>query len=181
VLRARMAASLHSISAEAQAAAGDLVCERVAALPEFVGAARVVAYAALASELPTAPLVARAVALGKELLWPRIGRDGRLEIAPAGFEELLPSERGFLTPPAERIAVRLRSGDLLLAPALAYTKTGARLGRGGGHYDQLIAENPGVVTVGIAFDIQLVHELPLEPHDRRVDLVITPSGVWRTK
>jgi 5-formyltetrahydrofolate cyclo-ligase len=37
----------------------------------------------------------------------------------------------------------------------------------------------GITSIGLAFDIQLADELPLEPHDRGVDLVVTPSGLWR--
>jgi 5-formyltetrahydrofolate cyclo-ligase len=169
------------MSAEERAAAGARVCERVVVLPEFAAAQRVAAYAALAHELPTAQLVAAAAARGKELLWPRLARSGRLELAAARIDELVPSERGFRVPPDDRGPAQARAGDLLIVPGVAFTMGGARLGRGGGHYDALIVASPGAITLGVAFDIQLVREIPLEPHDQCVDLVITPGGVWRTK
>ncbi|MBM4384197.1 MAG: 5-formyltetrahydrofolate cyclo-ligase [Deltaproteobacteria bacterium] len=176
-----MLAALRAISPESRAEFATSACARVVALPEFSAAPRVAVYAALPSELSVTAVASAAAAQGKELLWPRLTPDGVLELAAARGDELVPSDRGFLAAPADRAPARLLPADLLLVPGVAFTRTGARLGRGGGHYDQLIAEAPGTVTVGVAFDIQLVREVPLEPHDRPVDLVITPSGVWRTK
>ena len=176
-----MLASLRAISPEVRLDAGARVCARVAALPEFAAASQVALYSALASELPANDLAASAAAQGKHLLWPRSSRGDRMEFAEAALGELVPGERGFRVPPADRSPAGLRRGDLLIVPGVAFTNTGARLGRGGGHYDAVIAMNAGVITLGVAFDIQLVQGVPLEPHDRHVDLVVTPGGVWRTK
>jgi 5-formyltetrahydrofolate cyclo-ligase len=83
-----------------------------------------------------------------------------------------------LAPPRAAHAEILRRGDLVIVPGLAFTRAGARLGRGGGHYDRLL-DGVEATSLGVAFDIQLVDDLPLEPHDRGVDLVVTPSGLWR--
>jgi 5-formyltetrahydrofolate cyclo-ligase len=68
----------------------------------------------------------------------------------------------------------------VVVPGVAFTSDGARLGRGGGHYDQLLARRVGEVRVGIAFDLQIVPAIPEEAHDERMDLVVTPSRTWRT-
>ena len=66
--------------------------------------------------------------------------------------------------------------DLLLVPGLAFTRDGHRLGRGGGYYDRLLAQcPPHTRTLGVCFATQLVTDLPVEPHDRRVQRVITES------
>jgi 5-formyltetrahydrofolate cyclo-ligase len=154
------------------------VAERVVATEEFGRAARVVLYAALAHELPTGPLAEAALARGKALLWPRVAAGGLVEVAAASPSELVPGGAGVLVPPPGAAPERLGPADLLIVPGLAFTRSGARLGRGGGHYDRLLAGAPGP-SIGVAFDIQLVDELPTEPHDRGVDLVVTPSGLWR--
>ena len=66
--------------------------------------------------------------------------------------------------------------DIILLPLLAFDATGGRLGWGGGYYDRTLAAKPGAFAVGIAFDEQEVEECPMEPHDRRLDAVLTPSG-----
>jgi 5-formyltetrahydrofolate cyclo-ligase len=154
------------------------VAARIAASEEFAGAQRVVVYAATDDELPSAPLVEAARAAGKALLWPRIGPAGRLELASAEPSELTRDAAGMLAPPPSAAALTLQRGDLVIAPGVGFTRAGARLGRGGGHYDRLLAA-AGIASIGVAFDIQLVDDLPQEPHDRGVDVVVTPSGLWR--
>jgi 5-formyltetrahydrofolate cyclo-ligase len=64
--------------------------------------------------------------------------------------------------------------DLILVPGLGFSASGGRLGRGMGHYDRLLVMIPGC-KCGVAFNQQLISELPLEPHDVRLDYVLTPS------
>jgi 5-formyltetrahydrofolate cyclo-ligase len=67
---------------------------------------------------------------------------------------------------------------LMLVPGLAFTRQGARLGRGGGYYDRFLAQlSRGTTKLGICFDVQLVESLPSESHDVPVDGVITESGL----
>ncbi|GAA1735792.1 5-formyltetrahydrofolate cyclo-ligase [Luedemannella helvata] len=70
--------------------------------------------------------------------------------------------------------------DLVVVPAVAVDLRGVRLGRGGGSYDRALTRvAPGALVVALLFDGELVDALPAEPHDRRVDAVITPSGGLR--
>jgi 5-formyltetrahydrofolate cyclo-ligase len=66
--------------------------------------------------------------------------------------------------------------DVVVVPGLAFTADGRRLGQGGGHYDRFLTRiRPDCVTVGAAFAEQLVEDLPTDPHDVRVDLVVTDA------
>ena len=62
----------------------------------------------------------------------------------------------------------------MLVPGLAFARDGARLGRGGGFYDRLLA-GPQLRArrVGVCFEVQIVEAMPLEEHDQRVDEVLT--------
>ncbi|HEY9233988.1 MAG TPA: 5-formyltetrahydrofolate cyclo-ligase, partial [Phenylobacterium sp.] len=68
---------------------------------------------------------------------------------------------------------------LVICPLLAFDRRGARLGQGGGHYDRTIealrAEGP-VFVLGLAYAGQEVEGLPAEPHDQRLDAILTESG-----
>lgn len=68
--------------------------------------------------------------------------------------------------------------EVLIAPLVGFTADGARLGQGGGYYDRWLAEHPGTLAIGIAWDCQLVDELPREPHDRDLDAVVTPTRLY---
>lgn len=71
--------------------------------------------------------------------------------------------------------------DILLVPFLAFDRKGYRLGRGGGHYDATIAalrSRKEILAIGVGYAAQAVlFNLPVEPHDQRLDMVITPQGV----
>ncbi len=67
--------------------------------------------------------------------------------------------------------------DIVIVPAVAYDSYGRRVGRGKGYYDRLLA-NVKAVTIGVAYDFQLLDEddcIEDEPHDVSVDYVITPT------
>ena len=67
--------------------------------------------------------------------------------------------------------------DVVIVPGLAFTVAGDRLGQGGGWYDRFLPRTrPGCTTIGVGFEPQLVESIPTEPHDVRLDVVITDAG-----
>ena len=67
--------------------------------------------------------------------------------------------------------------DVVIVPGIAFTSGGDRLGQGGGWYDRFLAgTRDGCVTIGVGFEPQLVDDLPLAPHDVRLDMVVTDAG-----
>lgn len=77
------------------------------------------------------------------------------------------------TPEAEEVMP-----ELVFVPLLAFTARGERLGQGGGHYDRWLEDNPEVLPIGLAWDSQLVDTLPVEPHDRLLRAVVTPTRLY---
>lgn len=65
--------------------------------------------------------------------------------------------------------------DVLFMPLVAFTADGQRLGQGGGFYDKWLGAHPDVLRFGLAWDMQEVPELPVEPHDMALTGVITPT------
>lgn len=74
---------------------------------------------------------------------------------------------------------------IVLLPGRAFTRNGDRLGRGNGGYDRWIAEqrriNPQTRYIGICFERQIVPELPIEPHDEKIDVLMTYRGPLEIK
>ena len=67
--------------------------------------------------------------------------------------------------------------DVVIVPGVAFTPDGARLGQGGGWYDRfLVKVRPDCTSIGVGFDLQVVDMLPTEPHDIRLDSIVTESG-----
>ena len=69
--------------------------------------------------------------------------------------------------------------DLVVVPGVAFTRTGGRLGQGGGWYDRFLTRaRPDSVHVGVGFDFQVLDSVPSEPHDVRLHGVVTDAGAW---
>jgi 5-formyltetrahydrofolate cyclo-ligase len=124
---------------------------RVTALAEVRAAHSVLAFASIAGEPDTGPFVQWCRESGKEVAFPE--------------DERLPDPATF---------------DLVIVPGVAFTPAGERLGQGGGWYDRLLPElRPDCLTVGVAFDIQVLPELPTERHDVGVQCVVTETQTLR--
>ena len=70
--------------------------------------------------------------------------------------------------------------DLVVAPVVAFDRTGRRLGMGGGYYDQLL-KRCGCPRIGLAFSFQEHEQVPVEPWDEALDLIITEQEVIRAR
>jgi 5-formyltetrahydrofolate cyclo-ligase len=103
----------------------------------------------------------------KELVFRNFTRFSHLEMVYSGLYEPVVSMTKEV--PSEEL-------DLLIVPGLAYTKSGFRLGFGGGYYDRYLAGNK-TQTMSLAFSQQLVAQLPVESHDFPVSKIITEEGV----
>ncbi|MGV7120948.1 5-formyltetrahydrofolate cyclo-ligase [Sphingopyxis sp. 550A] len=62
---------------------------------------------------------------------------------------------------------------LILCPLVGFDRHGGRLGQGGGHYDRFFAEHPDIIRIGIAWSVQEVDTVPIEPTDAKLDAVLT--------
>ena len=82
---------------------------------------------------------------------------------------------GLLQPSADAQAVE---PDVLFVPLLGFTEDGRRIGQGGGHYDRYLAARLHITAIGLAWDAQLVDDLPFEEHDMRLDYVVTPTRLY---
>jgi 5-formyltetrahydrofolate cyclo-ligase len=107
------------------------------------------------------------VAKDAALLFRRWVPGDTLADAPFGLREPLASSPALLP-------------DILLVPLAAFDSAGTRIGYGGGYYDrtlELYRASRAVVAIGIAFDEQEVPPFAPEPHDQRLDYLLTPTGV----
>ena len=67
---------------------------------------------------------------------------------------------------------------VVFVPLVGFSAAGGRLGQGGGHYDRWLAGHPQALAIGLAWDAQLVEDLPTEAHDRMLDAVVTPTRLY---
>ncbi|WP_328959299.1 5-formyltetrahydrofolate cyclo-ligase [Kitasatospora purpeofusca] len=171
--------------AGALAAAAVPVEEAAAAGAGTGAAATVAAYVSVGAEPGTRPLLDALRARGLRVLLPVLLADNDLDWAEyTGPAALAPAGRGLLEPVGERLGPEAVTGaGLVLLPGLAVDRRGQRLGRGGGSYDRVLArlERAGArpVLAVLLYEHELLERVPAEPHDRPVDLALTPSGAHR--
>jgi 5-formyltetrahydrofolate cyclo-ligase len=104
--------------------------------------------------------------------------------APMGFREwanpfvddlLVPDPFGTMQPGDD---AALLEPEVMFCPLLGFTAAGGRIGYGAGHYDKWLAAHRPALAIGLAWDCQLVDELPLEPHDVMLDAIVTPTRIY---
>ncbi len=149
----------------------------------------VVLYSALGGEVSTDTILSDALAAGHEVFFPRLDRArNALSLCQVtSRSDLNPGAYGILEPETPAIDVASLPPCLLVVPGLAFTTRGERMGRGGGHYDRLLAELPRhAITVGLAYSFQLLDDVPQSGWDRRLNFVVTetaiypaPDEIWR--
>jgi 5-formyltetrahydrofolate cyclo-ligase len=182
-LRRRIRDHLQSLSAVERSSASARACTRLQQEKIWRQAGCVLLYSPLPDELDIGPLLTEALATGKTLALPRFDETQRAYSAcrVADLSRDLRSARfGVLEPDPACRAVPLNRLDFLAVPGVAFTLGGRRLGRGKGFYDRLLA-SVGGIKCGMAFDQQIVGDIPVEPHDIRLDYILTPTRWCRTE
>jgi 5-formyltetrahydrofolate cyclo-ligase len=178
-LRARVRESLRALTPENRAALSQALCDIARCQLAWQQSRAILFFAPLADEADVTPLLGDAWRTGQLTALPRYDSSSGQYTAAViqGVADLSPGRFNVLEPKAGCPSVPLNQLDLVFVPGVAFDLTGTRLGRGKGFYDRLLAEFRGH-KCGVAFDTQIVATVPEEPHDVRVDSILTPAG-WR--
>ena len=144
--------------------------------PTWRQASSILGFAPIGNEPDVMPLLEEAWSSNKRVALPRYdaGTSVYSACAVSNHAEIRPGSFGVLEPTAGCPVVPLNQLDFILVPGVGFDLAGRRLGRGKGFYDRLLAEVLGH-KCGVAFDAQIVAQLPEEPHDVRVDSIATPT------
>ncbi len=187
VIRATKAALRQRLRARRRALGPTVLATRRACLatvardPLFAARATVAGFVAHENEPDPEDLLRRLATAGAQVLLPRLGPAG-IEFVPVRGDvpTLVPGAFGLAEPsgPAQPAEIAPLPA-LVLVPSVALAPDGARLGRGGGHYDRLLAclRPLGWTSVGICHESEIQQALPVEAHDQRVDYVLTEAGL----
>ncbi|MBI2598627.1 5-formyltetrahydrofolate cyclo-ligase [Candidatus Curtissbacteria bacterium] len=148
------------------------------------------AYLPIRGEVSTKPIINFLIEAGVEVYLPKsFGEEYKLvrfkswndlEKGPYGILEPLSPSHPEFSSGSKKMLKQVQHDkvdiDLAFIPGVAFDKNGVRLGYGKGVFDRLFAKSEATL-VGLAYEFQIVDELPREEHDLVMDYVVTPSSV----
>lgn len=184
-LREQLLRARRELTAEQRGAAALALATTVRRLPECTGSRTVAAYVSVGSEPGTGPLLEVLRNTGVHVLLPVLRADNDLDWAEYGGPSALArARRGLLEPTGTRLGPEaVTHAQTVLLPGLAVGADGVRLGRGGGSYDRVLSriERAGTrpALIVVLYPGEVFERVPAEPHDRAVDIALTPAGVRR--
>ena len=181
-LRRQVRSEIRRLSEDDRVAFSTLVCARLQSERCWRQAGSVLLYMSLLDEVDVAVLSRAAISGGKRVVLPRYDRQHQRYLACQVEDlncDLEAGEFGILEPRPRCPVIPPNRLDFAVIPGVAFTLDGRRLGRGKGFYDRLLTAFGGI-KCGVAFDEQIVAEIPLESHDIRVDWIVTPTRSVRS-
>lgn len=161
------------------------ICNTLLSLPEIVDSNTIFAYVSFRSEISTFKLIEALMAAEKTVAVPLTQvKEKRLDaIRITNITSDL--EPGYCNIPeptvklCETNIIDPNEIDAIILPGSVFDKRGGRFGYGGGYYDRFVSNVPDAVRIGLAYDLQVVDEIPLQTHDELLDIVVTESTVFR--
>ena len=148
------------------------ITRRVISLPAFRNAKRILAYADYNHEVITRYLIEEAWKAGKEVAVPKVVGKDMVFYRFTDFSQLQPGYYGIPEPDGSGEAVNWEEA-LMIMPGVAFDRENHRVGYGGGFYDRYLEKHPSLERVAVAFDFQIMPEVPVEPTDIFPQIIVT--------
>lgn len=176
-LRSRIRKLLKDMPENERKAQSRSACERLAGLPEFLDSSLILAYMAMPTECDPSYAVQLAWDFKKRVAFPLCAGEGELKFyIPDDEDAFVRGMYGILEPDTGRSKlIRAEDIDFMIVPGVAYGLDCRRLGQGGGYYDRVLSDTRAYAA-GLCFNIQVCGEVPWEPHDAKVDCVVSATG-----
>uniref|UniRef100_K3W867 5-formyltetrahydrofolate cyclo-ligase n=1 Tax=Globisporangium ultimum (strain ATCC 200006 / CBS 805.95 / DAOM BR144) TaxID=431595 RepID=K3W867_GLOUD len=198
-LRKQIAAVLKATEAAEVALQSQQLTERIYALPEFRNAKVLSVYLEMPKEAATRGLLTAAFEAGKKVYVPKItgrGAEDLKMVQALSMNDIntFPKDKWQIPDPpltsasgdAREDPIAALDLELVLMPGVAFDRSGGRLGHGKGYYDSFLRRlgeayaksgKPLPTTIGLCLSCQLVDQVPLSPHDKMLDIIVTPEEV----
>lgn len=181
-IRNEIATYFNSLNADTLAENTRIIETRLFEFANFLESKIVMLYVNAEHEVATDAMIRRAYDYNKIVVLPAFDPAKpavRLMKVDNPDKDLITGPRGILEPdPAKCKVVPMDCIDIAILPGIAMDEKGGRIGPGDGCYDRIIPELPMTTRkVGLVFEGQLVPQVPMESHDKHVDIIITEKRV----
>lgn len=183
LLRRDRLARRAAIGSEERRVKSDAIVRYLLAMPEIQAAERIFTFLSFGDEVNLDTFVDECVEAGKQIYIPKTDPISK-QMTLYRFQSwgsLVHGPYGIREPDAthsEAWCWQRAELHAIIVPGVAFTRNGLRMGYGGGYYDRFLAMLPyKPLLTAVCFEEQMVDSLPFEPHDSRVDRIITEQGI----
>jgi len=185
-IRKKILSLRDSLTEEEMESKSELIQENLFNLPEFKKAKTILFYVSTRNEVKTEQMIKSALKQGKRVVIPLSDMKGRKlilselkdfdkELETGTFNILEPKKEFFRLVSPEEI-------DFIIVPGIAFDKDGDRIGYGMGFYDKFLNSlKKRIPTVGLAYEFQVVDDIPADDKDVTVDKIVTEKKIIKSK
>ena len=149
-------------------------------LKEYQQARTILYYVSIDHEVDTHHMIKQSLNTDKKILVP-ITDTSNHTIIPSliqSWDNLKPGAYGILSATTTN-PIKLSTIDMIIIPGIGFDTTGGRIGHGKGYYDRLLTQTTQAYRVALAFEFQIIDQIPTESHDISMDLIITENRILR--
>lgn len=146
----------------------------------YHNASAIALYSAVHNEVCTDDLRDDALRVGKRLFYPRLTKSYNGDfVLVHSIDDMIAGPSGIPEPSGNEIlSGRTEHGLLIFVPGISFDREGNRLGRGKGWYDRMLHRlGAKAISIGLAYEFQLVDQIPVEPWDQSVDYIVTENEI----
>ena len=157
-----------------------MIFDNFCSLREFENAGFIFTYISVNSEPDTTEIIKEAFKRGKRVAVPVCEKND----PDMKCIEIFPGTRFVkglfnIPEPVDRICAPTDELDLIIAPGLGFDESGRRIGYGKGYYDIFLKKHPGLKAAALAYESQILNEIPTDGKDENVDIIITERRIIR--
>ncbi len=181
-IRDKLLEKRNSITSEAREIKEAAIEKRLLASDDFKKAGNILFYASFQTEVDTLNCLQHAIKLGKKVALPLVDSKKR-ELRLYWIKDISELVSGYMNIPEPGITTDNRETglddiDVVIIPGAGFDIKGNRIGYGAGYYDRLLSKSKkNITTIALAFEEQIVEEIPAETYDKKVEKIITDKRV----
>lgn len=150
-----------------------IICDKICELEEFKKSSCIYTYVDFKKEVMTRGILRKAWEMRKKTAVPKVQEDGLVFYIIDSFEQLKKGYFGIEEPVSGKLADDEHA--FMVVPGVAFDKQLHRIGYGKGFYDRYLSNHPKHPTAAVAFDFQIMQEIPCDQYDIRPDQLVTET------
>lgn len=161
---------------------GERIVSKILWLEEYVMADAIYLYYPIRNEADVVSLIDDGFSRGKRVLLPKVINQEQMEFYEIySHNDLEKGYMGIYEPKINNHSYREEKAEksFMVVPAVAFDEKCGRMGMGAGFYDRYLDNHLITTTCMVCYDFQRVEQIPMEPHDKTMDYVVTETSVFR--